>query len=84
MNFLCGLGELCVHVSRKDEEKSRGMADSGGVESTRPLTARDWREPILRLRTRQLAAQPLFELRDGIRERHGTIVIAEQLLCGVG
>ena len=60
------------------------MPDPRRVESARPLTARDWREPILGVRTRQLAAQPLFELRDGIRERHGTIVIAEQLVCGAG
>jgi hypothetical protein len=84
MNFLCGLGELCVHIPRKDEEKSSGMPDACGVVSARPLPARYWRQPILRVRPRQLAAQPLFELRDGIRERHGTIVIAEQLLCGAG
>lgn len=60
------------------------MADSRGIESGRPLAPRDWSQPILRVRSRQLAAQPLFELRNGIGERHGTSVIAEQLFCGVG
>ena len=60
------------------------MPGARGVESAWPLPARDRSEPVLRGRARQLAAQPLLEPRDGIRERHGTIVIAEQVLCGAG
>jgi len=42
------------------------------------------REAVLRLRAGELAAQLALEPRHDIREGHGTIVIAEQLLCGAG
>jgi len=60
------------------------MPDSCGIESARPLPARNWRKPTLGVGAGQFAAQPLLEPRDGVRERHGTSVIAEQLFCGAG
>ena len=60
------------------------MADSRRIESAGPVAARHRREEILRRRPRELAAQLALEPRHDIREGHGTIVIAEQLPCGVG
>ena len=60
------------------------MPDPRRVEPGRPLAARDGGEARLGVGSGQFAAQPLLEPRDGVRERHGTSVIAEQLLCGAG
>lgn len=60
------------------------MADPRRVEPRRPVAARNGCEAGLGVGPRQLAAQPLFELRDDIGEHHGTSVIAEQLFCGAG
>lgn len=60
------------------------MADARGVEAGGPLPARNGREPILGVGARQLAAQPRLELRDDLREGHGTFVITGQLLAGAG
>ena len=60
------------------------MADPRRIERCRPVAARHRREEILRRRTRELAAQLALEPRHDIREGHGTIVIAEQMLWGAG
>lgn len=60
------------------------MPDPPGVEPGWPLPPRDRGEPVLRVRTRQLATQRLFELCHDIVERHGTIDIDGQLVCGAG
>ena len=79
---LCLLSGLCALGD--DEQQARSVSDARGVETGGPLAARDRREPILRRGARQLAAQRVFELRDDLREGHGTMVIDEQLFCGAG
>jgi len=58
------------------------MADPRWIEAGRPFTPWDGREARLHLRARELASQPALEPRHDIRKGHGTMVIAEQLLCG--
>jgi hypothetical protein len=70
--------------AREDQQQARGVADPRRVEPGRPVAARRRREARLRRRARELAAQLALEPRHDIREGHGTIVIAEQLLCGAG
>ena len=70
-NFSCFRMRICgsagsaliVVAAWEHQQQSRGVADSRGIESARPLAARDRRERVLRRPARQLAAQPLFEPR---------------------
>jgi hypothetical protein len=83
--LLSGFCGLCVDRRgrfREDEQETGRIADPRGVEAGRPLTTRNWRETFLSLQARQLVSQPALEPRHDIRESHGTIVMAGQLLCG--
>ena len=71
-------------INRIEKQQARGVPDARGIEAGGPLAPRHRRERVLRRRARELAQERGFESRDGVGERHGTSVIAVQVLCGLG